>query len=65
MDSIIECVPNFSEGRSSEVIGAISTAIESTEGCSLLDVDPGRSTNRYIICISVHVDFYFIATRAP
>ena len=58
MDAIIECVPNFSEGRSSEVIKAISTAIESTEGCSLLDTDPGRSTNRYIIFIYIHVSLY-------
>lgn len=45
---IVECVPNFSEGQSKEVIDAISNAIKSTEGVSLLDVDPGPSTNRTV-----------------
>ena len=45
MKKIIECVPNFSEGRNKETIDAISDAIKNTKGCSLLDVDPGRSTN--------------------
>ncbi|KAK3109046.1 hypothetical protein FSP39_021791 [Pinctada imbricata] len=48
MPRIVECVPNFSEGRSKEVIEAIAAAISSTEGCSLLDVDPGASTNRTV-----------------
>ncbi len=48
MRKIIECVPNFSEGRNKETIEAISTAIKETKGCSLLDVDPGKSTNRTV-----------------
>lgn len=48
MKKIIECVPNFSEGRNRETIDAISEAIEKTRGCSLLDVDPGQSTNRTV-----------------
>lgn len=48
MAKIIECVPNFSEGRNKEVIDAISAAIRSTPGVSLLDVDPGSSTNRTV-----------------
>uniref|UniRef100_A0A8B9JT69 Formimidoyltransferase-cyclodeaminase n=1 Tax=Astyanax mexicanus TaxID=7994 RepID=A0A8B9JT69_ASTMX len=48
MAKLIECVPNFSEGRNKEVIDAIADAISATEGCSLLDVDPGSSTNRTV-----------------
>ncbi|XP_063322602.1 formimidoyltransferase-cyclodeaminase [Pelmatolapia mariae] len=48
MARLVECVPNFSEGRNKEVIDAISAAISSTPGCSLLDVDPGASTNRTV-----------------
>ncbi|KAL6462033.1 hypothetical protein MHYP_G00301780 [Metynnis hypsauchen] len=48
MAKLIECVPNFSEGRNKEVIDAIANAISATEGCSLLDVDPGSSTNRTV-----------------
>jgi len=48
MKKIIECVPNFSEGRNQEVIEAISVAISSVEGCTLIDVDPGRSTHRTV-----------------
>ncbi|XP_026218873.1 formimidoyltransferase-cyclodeaminase [Anabas testudineus] len=48
MAQLVECVPNFSEGRNKEVIDAISAAISSTSGCSLLDVDPGPSTNRTV-----------------
>ncbi len=49
MEKIVECVPNFSEGRRKDVIDAISKAITSTNGCVLLDVDPGVSTNRTVI----------------
>ncbi len=45
---IIECVPNFSEGRNPETIQAIASAIEQVEGAKLLDVDPGKSTNRTV-----------------
>nr|XP_046237793.1 formimidoyltransferase-cyclodeaminase isoform X2 [Scatophagus argus] len=48
MAQLVECVPNFSEGRNKEVIDAISAAISGTSGCSLLDVDPGASTNRTV-----------------
>jgi glutamate formiminotransferase/formiminotetrahydrofolate cyclodeaminase len=49
MQKIIECVPNFSEGRDPEVIRQITSAIESVEGVSLLNVDPGASTNRTVV----------------
>ena len=49
MKKIIECVPNFSEGRDSKIIEAIANAIKQTIGCQLLDVDPGKSTNRTVI----------------
>ncbi len=48
MKKIVECVPNFSEGRNRETIEAIAAAIKDTAGCRLLDVDPGRSTNRTV-----------------
>lgn len=48
MQKIIECVPNFSEGRNKETIEAIAQAIRDVEGCRLLDVDPGYSTNRTV-----------------
>ncbi|MCI4444983.1 MAG: glutamate formimidoyltransferase [Candidatus Aminicenantes bacterium] len=46
---IIECVPNFSEGRDREKIQAIVREIESTPGVKLLDVDPGEATNRTVV----------------
>ena len=49
MKRIIECVPNFSEGRSMEVIKQITDAIENIKGVKLLDVDPGEATNRTVI----------------
>src|SRR5437763_175514 len=49
MKQVIECVPNFSEGRDLEIIRQITTAIESVEGISLLNVDPGASTNRTVV----------------
>jgi glutamate formiminotransferase/formiminotetrahydrofolate cyclodeaminase len=48
MKKIVECVPNFSEGNNRETIEAIARAIRETPGCSLLDVDPGKSTNRTV-----------------
>ncbi len=48
MRKLIECVPNFSEGQNTETITAIADAISSTSGCFLLDVDPGKSTNRTV-----------------
>ena len=47
-DKVVECVPNFSEGRRTDVIEAIASAIRGSEGCTLLDVDPGQSTNRTV-----------------
>lgn len=46
---IIECVPNFSEGNNMEVIKQITNEIESVEGVRLLDVDPGKATNRTVV----------------
>src|SRR5213082_969919 len=48
MQKLIECVPNFSEGRDQNIIRQITDAIESADGVSLLDVDPGASTNRTV-----------------
>lgn len=48
MKKIIECVPNFSEGRNEKTIELIADAIRKTIGCTLLDVDPGKSTNRTV-----------------
>ncbi|MCS6904271.1 MAG: glutamate formimidoyltransferase [Bacteroidia bacterium] len=47
--SIIECVPNFSEGRDSSKINAIAEAIRGVEGVQLLDIDPGKATNRTVM----------------
>ena len=49
MKKIIECVPNFSEGRDQSVIQQITESIESVQGIRLLDVDPGESTNRTVV----------------
>ena len=49
MERIIECVPNFSEGRNMEVIDAIVAAIEKSGGVKVLDVDPGEATNRTVV----------------
>ena len=49
MQKIIECVPNFSEGRDPEIIRQIAAAIETVEGIALLNVDPGASTNRTVV----------------
>src|SRR6266481_4378930 len=49
MQKLIECVPNFSEGRDQNVIRQVTDAIKSVEGVSLLDVDPGASTNRTVV----------------
>ena len=46
---IIECVPNFSEGRNMETIKQITDAVESVKGVKLLDVDPGEATNRTVV----------------
>ncbi len=46
---ILECVPNFSEGRDMQVIEQIAEAIRSVEGVKLLDIDPGKATNRTVV----------------
>jgi glutamate formiminotransferase/formiminotetrahydrofolate cyclodeaminase len=48
-EPIVECVPNFSEGRNAAVIKEITDAIESVAGVRLLDVDPGANTNRTVV----------------
>lgn len=49
MKQLIECVPNFSEGNNMEIIRQITDAIESVEGIRLLNVDPGKATNRTVV----------------
>ena len=49
MKKIIECVPNISEGRDENVIREVSQIVETVDGVSLLDVDPGKATNRTVI----------------
>jgi glutamate formiminotransferase/formiminotetrahydrofolate cyclodeaminase len=48
MKQIIECVPNFSEGRDENILNKIAEAISSVEGVKLLEVDPGKATNRTV-----------------
>lgn len=48
-NQLIECVPNFSEGRDMSIIKQITDEIESVEGVKLLDVDPGKATNRTVV----------------
>lgn len=49
MKKIIECVPNFSEGRDLNIIKQITDAIETVDGIKLLNVDPGKGTNRTVV----------------
>jgi glutamate formiminotransferase / formiminotetrahydrofolate cyclodeaminase len=48
MQKLVECVPNFSEGRDRGILDAIATSIREVEGVRLLDVDPGAATNRTV-----------------
>src|SRR3954468_18527495 len=48
-DQLIECVPNFSEGHDLNIIKQITDQIESVEGVKLLNVDPGKATNRTVV----------------
>ncbi len=50
-NAIIECVPNFSEGRNMTIIKQITDEIERVEGVQLLDVDPGKATNRTVVTL--------------
>ncbi|HYC40666.1 MAG TPA: glutamate formimidoyltransferase [Chitinophagaceae bacterium] len=67
MQPIIECVPNFSEGRDSGIIRQITDQIESVEGVRLLNVDPGQATNRTVVTFVGHpeavVEASFLAIR--
>jgi glutamate formiminotransferase / formiminotetrahydrofolate cyclodeaminase len=54
MTPIIECVPNFSEGRDPQVIQSITNEIERTAGVRLLNVDPGKTTNRTVVTFVGH-----------
>src|SRR5580692_7438116 len=49
MNQIIECVPNFSEGNDLNIIKQITDEIETVEGVRLLNVDPGKATNRTVV----------------
>src|SRR5437868_9340424 len=49
MQQIIECVPNFSEGNDLNIIRQITDTIESVNGVRLLNVDPGKATNRTVV----------------
>ena len=49
MKQLIECVPNFSEGSDMSIIKQITNEIESVKGVRLLDVDPGKATNRTVV----------------
>ncbi len=52
MPALIECVPNFSEGRDPEVIRRIAARLESVEGAALLHVDAGKATNRTVMTVA-------------
>lgn len=56
-DALIECVPNFSEGRNPEIIRQITEVIASVRGVKLLDTDPGRDTNRTVVTFVGHPEF--------
>jgi glutamate formiminotransferase/formiminotetrahydrofolate cyclodeaminase len=64
---LIECVPNFSEGQDMTVIRQITDAIEGVEGVYLLDVDPGKATNRTVVTFvgepAAVVDAAFLAIK--
>lgn len=67
---LVECVPNFSEGRNPGIIDTISNAIQEVEGAFLLDVDPGKDTNRTVVTfvaeyeVAVEAAFRAIKTAA-
>ena len=50
-EALIECVPNFSEGRDTGIIDQITRCIEEVDGVKLLDVDPGKATNRTVVTL--------------
>src|SRR5215216_6098179 len=67
MQQIIECVPNFSEGNDLTLIKQITDEIETVEGVRLLNVDPGKATNRTVITFvgspSAVVEAAFLAIK--
>ena len=67
MKQLIECVPNFSEGRNMDIIRQITDEIESVEGVKLLDVDPGKATNRTVVTFvgepGVAIEAAFLAIK--
>jgi len=56
MNRIIECVPNFSEGRNMDIINQIVSAITSVENVKLLNIDPGKATNRTVVTFAGNPD---------
>lgn len=64
---LIECVPNFSEGLNLNVIKQITDQIEKVDGVHLLDVDPGKATNRTVVTFvgepDAVVDAAFVAIK--
>lgn len=67
MQQLIECVPNFSEGINLDVIKQITNEIESIDGVRLLNVDPGKATNRTVVTFvgapQAVVDAAFLAIK--
>ena len=61
---IVECVPNFSEGRRQEVVCALAEAVRATPGVRLLDVDAGASTNRTVLTFAGAPDAVLAAALA-
>ena len=53
---LIECVPNFSEGKNKDIINQITAEISSVSNVKLLDVDPGKDTNRTVVTFAGHPD---------
>src|SRR6202008_3198615 len=69
MTKLIECVPNFSEGHDMSIIKQITNEVESVEGVKLLNVDPGKATNRTVVTFvgtpSAVIDAAFLAIKKP
>src|SRR3982751_1928946 len=67
MQPIVECVPNFSEGNDQEIIRQIVAEIEGVPGVTLLNVDPGKATNRTVVTFvgapALVVEAAFLAIR--
>ena len=64
---LVECVPNFSEGRDKSILNQITAVIKSVKGVTLLDVDPGVDTNRTVYTMvgspEVVVEAAFLAIK--